>query len=684
MAFIIADEVRENGFISNTFEVPDLKNVLVTNGRFNSTGLFERITRQLESEWEVSSDTDDNFTISRDTATIKIAPSDGKIVGKVSVKEDAATPTTLLVNLIAILDVYFNAELKLTAETALYETTIIPRGTILFRGMNSTESLTSDFAGVKVEGSKAMFCLTDYHNVFFYPFPFVANAVAPYTYIAVYVVMYDIKLINLILPSKYNRADRDRNVGGVTSCSSISNMGCNLSGHEYDPCVDYKVVPKGSVAGMIAIAKADARSLMAMRPEFIKFANIHFATYKDSRGLIGVPELILHPTARTGPQRRKGGGERRRAILDFGTWYDNNRNSFNYNYLRILPNQTDAIYDYMNTLRKGGVMMNKRTGFFQISRLSGDSPDLIPPDLSLKGSEDMVFKRATLYKEPKEKYAADTIPAQFVASVDFGAATLTPEADTVFAKYGGSYLRIPSTVTNETTGEVSKHPLVILMNKKYYVASVIPGADLNNLKNYISIYEVTKGRTFDQYILGNPAREINGLFHRYIKKKQTGPATVPASLTIYAGLDREGEINSVVTFTPEAMAFLKSVATSIRYMNLDFDSEDYGIGEGPQAVFKINDKYYTFWFTPEGDKLLAATEEDREYINQPLNAQITAYEVTIRSTWRGPQAIIASSRQPAVEINALLADYLKRTVGASRRRTFRRARTHGALDVVAN
>ena len=67
-------------------------------------------------------------------------------------------------------------------------------------------------------------------------------------------------------------------------------------------------------------------------------------------------------------------------------------------------------------------------------------------------------------------------------------------------------------------------------------------AYLNHLKNknYISIYEVTKGRTFEEYILGNPAREINGIFHRYIKKKQTGPATVPASLTIYAALDRDG------------------------------------------------------------------------------------------------------------------------------------------------
>jgi hypothetical protein len=276
--------------------------------------------------------------------------------------------------------------------------------------------------------------------------------------------------------------------------------------------------------------------------------------------------------------------------------------------------------------------------------------------------------------------------------VDLDAATLTPEAYTVFAEYGGAYLWIPSTVTNETTRVESKHPFIIRMNNKSYVASVIPGADPDNLKNYISIYQVTKGRAFDEYILGNPARDINGLFHRYIKKNtpsstETGPATVPASLTVYASLSRNynsglaGEtimdIQEVVTLNREALAFLKSVSSSVAYMTLqNGDEEDY-LGDAPQAVFTINDKHYIFWLTPQAG--LSGTEEDVEYTTHPVNSQISAYEVTVAE-----QAFVPANRQPARAINALLADYLAKKTGASRRRTFRRARTHGALHVVGN
>ena len=137
-----------------------------------------------------------------------------------------------------------------------YETIILPKGTLLFRGMNTTATLTSDFAGMPVDDKK--FCLHENYNVFFYPFPFVAGTVAAYQYTVIYVTTQDLKLVNLILPSKFNRESRKTKTGGIVSCDDTENE-CDVSGRDYDPCVDYTKVPK-DVSGMIAIAKADAET----------------------------------------------------------------------------------------------------------------------------------------------------------------------------------------------------------------------------------------------------------------------------------------------------------------------------------------------------------------------------------------------------------------------------------------
>ena len=57
-----------------------------------------------------------------------------------------------------------------------YVTTIIPKGTLLFRGVSSIADLTGDFAGILSVNST--YCLYPNFNVFFYPYPFVADITA--------------------------------------------------------------------------------------------------------------------------------------------------------------------------------------------------------------------------------------------------------------------------------------------------------------------------------------------------------------------------------------------------------------------------------------------------------------------------------------------------------------------------
>lgn len=276
-----------------------------------------------------------------------------------------------------------------------YETIVIPKGTVLFRGLHDTSTLTSDFAGMPNEGS---FCLYENFNVFFYPFPFVSASVSSYKYTTIYVTTRDLKLVNLILPSKFNRGNKGPGKGGIVSCDKKP-VACNKAGREYDPCVDYTKVPQ-DVSGMIAIAKADADSLRRKsRTIFKNWVNKYFTTYTDSRGLIGVPEFILHP--------RMDKTSRTEKIDDFEPWYRANKNDFIYHYLHVMSSNPEALQQLMDTfMSEDGLdlgdenpyhlKVNKKTGFFQIDEFSNNQSELISPTLSTLPVDDMVLKQQNI------------------------------------------------------------------------------------------------------------------------------------------------------------------------------------------------------------------------------------------------------------------------------------------------
>jgi hypothetical protein len=421
-----------------------------------------------------------------------------------------------------------------------YETIVIPKGTLLFRGMHSTATLTSDFAGMLV---KKKFCMHENYNVFFYPFPFISGAIDAYQYTVIYVTMRDLKLVNLILPSKFNREDRETNIGGIVSCHKIKDK-CGVSGRDYDPCVDYTKVP-GDISGMIAIAKTDAENLNTMKSLFRQWAK-YFITYKDSRNVVGVPEFILHPRIDKTPQTE--------TIGDFKKWYSSNKSKCNYNYLHIMSSDPNGVQGLMDDfMSEGGLdlgddepyhlKINKKTGFFQIEEFSNNRSELIAPNLALKPTADMILKRKSLYKTISDKYPkADTIPAflnRYYVKKDYVA--LNQDAYTWLTKFMDGDTEY-KTVTQPLRRPVG-HIIYLIEGKKYIFqpnpagreiekqafltkdnaflsAEELVGHPINSEMSAYEVFAKNPSSSDTSYTVSDkPARHINGLLQYYAQNK---------------------------------------------------------------------------------------------------------------------------------------------------------------------
>jgi hypothetical protein len=419
-----------------------------------------------------------------------------------------------------------------------YETIVIPKGTVLFRGIHTTETLTSDFAGVSMDGK---FCLHENYNVFFYPFPFVSSTVDRYAYTAIYVTMRDLKLVNLILPSKFNREDRKNETGGIVSCEKTQ-VQCGVAGRVSDPCVDYTKVPK-DMSGMLAIAKVDADSLQTQKAVFRNWANKYFATYKDSRNIVGVPEFILHPRFDKTPQTE--------TIPEFKQWYSSNKSKFNYNYLHVMWSEPKGLQALMDEfMSEDGLdlgddepyhlKINNKTGFFQIEEYSNNRSELIAPSSSLRPTADMVFKQKSLYKVLSDKYPkTDTVPSvvtrYFFAKDHVGFDKDGHDWLTKFIDQPMS-LRLVSQPPRKDTQRSIYH-----IDNKQYVFTLTPigreileksakagddsvlseqGVTGHPINTQISAYELIGAENYYGVpkVSNTPARHINGLLQYYAQK----------------------------------------------------------------------------------------------------------------------------------------------------------------------
>jgi len=175
---------------------------------------------------------------------------------------------------------------------------VLPKGTLLFRKVIRPED---DVKGVLLDSGKR--CITPNYNVFFHPNPFVgelalAGFIGEYgKKIYAYVLNNDVKVLQLINPSKYTR--RDKNKGTfIKRCSTVKKGCLPKKGREFDPCMSNTLIQKyPDVVGMIALSMGDNKMYKKSLKErkvtqrMIKFLN----PVTDNRNFTGIPEIILHP-----------------------------------------------------------------------------------------------------------------------------------------------------------------------------------------------------------------------------------------------------------------------------------------------------------------------------------------------------------------------------------------------------
>jgi len=224
-------------------------------------------------------------------------------------------------------------------------TTIIPKGTLLFRGVKDVKS---DFAGIQQKDGS--YKLTPYHNVFFYPYPFVAdldrahyNNFTHYNKtVEVYETLYPIQIISLIAPSRYTRAARMQNQF-LTNCNKMYK-----EGREYDPCFTKDFLHKfPRILGMEAVGRDDGlkfHAAFADLPEKEK-KYIHWSSNtRKENPTNSIKEYILYPL-----QKRYD-----KSIKDADAWMKDKKDEFNYRHLISLSREdkNKEIHEFMETRAK--------------------------------------------------------------------------------------------------------------------------------------------------------------------------------------------------------------------------------------------------------------------------------------------------------------------------------------------
>lgn len=189
----------------------------------------------------------------------------------------------------------------------ILKTITIPKGTVLLRGLNFEDenkytSLFNDLIGYK---NDKYYNISPTMNVFFYPVPYMSDAVKIYDVHIMYLTQYDIELLLLINPSNISRSDKDSNEYSdiITTCANISNKDkCGQKMSEVDPCFTDKILKRfPQFDGFICIAAQDAHHIKQKYTKMIKDNNIDRikkiipSLLSNSRDIIAIPEIVIHP-----------------------------------------------------------------------------------------------------------------------------------------------------------------------------------------------------------------------------------------------------------------------------------------------------------------------------------------------------------------------------------------------------
>jgi alpha-tubulin suppressor-like RCC1 family protein len=261
--------------------------------------------------------------------------------------------------------------------------TVLPKGTLLFRGTNETRQFLEDFAGKYQDTSskKNMYCCIPSYYVYFYPFPFIDAIISNFRYYTLYYLTRDVTLDTLISPSPHARADRILPDMPHLKCSDIP-MECEMVGRPYDPCFRPEFQAQNpDVVGMISIASADRANLWRESDRYMAPFKDYFSWYTDSHSVIpAVPEIILTPYKRALETKV------RQHIPVANTFLKEKRDEFNYLPFYSIARTDDNIKRVVDSLlstkglkhqssdRMFHAKINRETGFMQILEFSEPFP----------------------------------------------------------------------------------------------------------------------------------------------------------------------------------------------------------------------------------------------------------------------------------------------------------------------
>lgn len=185
-------------------------------------------------------------------------------------------------------------EIKYRRTKLLVQT--IPKGTLLFRLVKQP---IDDVRGVLLsDGTR---CITPNYNVFFYPNPFagkimLSDWMKEFDTIHLYILKKDVKVLRLLLPSKYGRLTKNTKRNFITRCENVSKGCLPRPLNPYDICMNKTLIEKHpEIVGTMSVVPGDRKRLYAGLKTLRQSKKKYFHLAKDTFGVESIPELVLHP-----------------------------------------------------------------------------------------------------------------------------------------------------------------------------------------------------------------------------------------------------------------------------------------------------------------------------------------------------------------------------------------------------
>lgn len=185
-----------------------------------------------------------------------------------------------------------------------FETITIPKGTLLFRGIQFSDLTPREHLKEFVNRGS---CIPPTKNVYFYPVPYAAIAINNYNVHILYTTNYDLELLLLVRPAKAFKPDASEEETSLsrilTICTNISKRDkCDNTMQEDDPCfTDFFLDNFPHIMGYIGLDAGDVDSFFGRYRAMIRanmkdeISQIFPALVENSRDIVGIPEIVLHP-----------------------------------------------------------------------------------------------------------------------------------------------------------------------------------------------------------------------------------------------------------------------------------------------------------------------------------------------------------------------------------------------------